>query len=418
MERRESKVPAPRTGRIENLDSLRGLAALVVVANHNLLMVPEFGNLSHLPPPSDFSWFHTILRNSPLRALYDGSAAVVLFFVLSGLALSLPYSAGKREAYVAFVVRRFCRIYLPYAVALLLAVILSTGLSSLRPPGLSEWFQDRNWSEPLNWTTLADYALMLGNHTALDAPIWSLDYEMRVSLFFPFLLPLAFCRRYWGPMIVGGAMLLATFPEFAVSARSPAVQAVCWTMRYGAAFMLGVGVAQAVPDLQRRPRGMLPVFLVGLGLALICLSRSQYVEALAAGLLLIAALLPGAFADFLALPVIRFFGRISYSLYLTHLLILLTSVYLFETRMPLLIVLAIGVGVAIPFGWLFHLWIEEPSRRLGSRWAAVFTRQERGGRAGSLLGLCQLRPVANAATCEPKAEGASTTSARQPVIRQ
>lgn len=77
----EATLQARSTGRrIYQLDALRGLAAVVVVAHHTRLV--EHG----LIPP----WY--------LAPLFAGPEAVSLFFVLSGFVLSLPLPARAFSA--------------------------------------------------------------------------------------------------------------------------------------------------------------------------------------------------------------------------------------------------------------------------------------------------------------------------------
>lgn len=79
----------PQTGRLPALDGLRGVAALVVVAFHVLLLSPSFADRAEAGPglrPADPSWW---LTHAPLYLLWAGQQAVFLFFVLSGFVLTL-----------------------------------------------------------------------------------------------------------------------------------------------------------------------------------------------------------------------------------------------------------------------------------------------------------------------------------------
>ena len=81
------------------LDALRGIAALMVVINHFVLVGPL--------------WWVT---KSPLRVLALGHEAVILFFVISGFVLTLQLTSDRRVTYRDYVVKRICRIYLPYQI--------------------------------------------------------------------------------------------------------------------------------------------------------------------------------------------------------------------------------------------------------------------------------------------------------------
>ena len=72
-------MPIAPSHRFRSLDAFRGLAALIVVVHHVMLSVPE-----GLRGPLGF-------MESPLGM--GGRFAVMLFFVLSGFVLSLPYFA-------------------------------------------------------------------------------------------------------------------------------------------------------------------------------------------------------------------------------------------------------------------------------------------------------------------------------------
>ena len=77
----------PREGeRLTYLDSIRGLAALSVLCSH-------YCGAYDLPPIVS-QW----VSNFPLSMCRDGFAGVSIFFVLSGLVLSLKYlRKGKNE---------------------------------------------------------------------------------------------------------------------------------------------------------------------------------------------------------------------------------------------------------------------------------------------------------------------------------
>src|SRR5215471_18879899 len=70
----------------------------------------------------------------------NGPAAVMLFFLLSGFVLSLPVWRGKPQRYSVFIVRRICRIYLPYLFGLALSILGASIFASHKVPGASHWF--------------------------------------------------------------------------------------------------------------------------------------------------------------------------------------------------------------------------------------------------------------------------------------
>ena len=68
-------------------------------------------------------------------------------------------------------------------------------------------------------------------------------------------------------------------------------------------------------------------------------------------------------------PVPLWLGRVSYSLYLTHVIVLVTVVRLLPASLPLEARLAGGVAMSLAFAGLFWRLVEDPSGRFG-RWVA------------------------------------------------
>ncbi len=95
-------------------DALRGMAALSVLLSHFIGMMPVL--------PVWLKW----LSGTPGHIIWDGAAAVNLFFVLSGFCVALPYMRQENPrpiAYISFLLRRFFRLYPAYAVALFLCIL-------------------------------------------------------------------------------------------------------------------------------------------------------------------------------------------------------------------------------------------------------------------------------------------------------
>src|ERR1700738_3699896 len=106
--------------RIDILDSLRGLAALSVVFHHCLLVFPIFLAAFYHNPNLNNNLV-LILTYSPIHILWAGHEAVILFFVLSGFVLSLPFLNNNTISYHKYIVKRFCRIYIPYIIVLFIS---------------------------------------------------------------------------------------------------------------------------------------------------------------------------------------------------------------------------------------------------------------------------------------------------------
>ena len=165
--------PATDSRRFYELDSLRGVAALTVVFYHfSQICSPRIVHL---------------LLHTPLRLLVAGHQAVILFFLLSGFVLTLPFQKTNRFDYSPFLVKRVCRIYLPYLGALALAIFCDLYLS--RGGKYENYWLNLTWGKPVTSRLIVQHILFLGNYdwAQFNTAFWSLVYEMRISLVFPFI---------------------------------------------------------------------------------------------------------------------------------------------------------------------------------------------------------------------------------------
>ena len=143
--------------RLTELDALRGLAALAVFWSH------AFGMLASTPP------LLKAIQYTPLRVLYDGTVAVLLFFVLSGFVLNLKYvdPENRKGRWAAvFVIRRIFRIYPACLASLCLASVLRMyAFDPALTTNFSSWFQ-KVWETPVDWSNM----LYSGNSRSSRGP--------------------------------------------------------------------------------------------------------------------------------------------------------------------------------------------------------------------------------------------------------
>ena len=93
------------------------------------------------------------------------------------------------DSYRSFLVKRICRIYIPYIVAILIAILCQTTMSEYGISHLSEWF-NRSWTIESSLSLIVQHILLVGkyNTDAYNGVIWSLVHEMRISIIFPLVL--------------------------------------------------------------------------------------------------------------------------------------------------------------------------------------------------------------------------------------
>ena len=373
--------------RFRSLDALRGLAALVVVVHHVMLSLPDGirGQLGFIEVASGMG----------------GRFAVMLFFVLSGFVLALPYFAGTSLPYGRYIVRRFCRLYLPFAFAVLIAALLCWLLGGPVLPIASSWLNGP-WSRPLTAGVVMSHLLMEGigqpQSIDLDGPIWSLIIEMRVSLIFPLLV--LYIRRF-GLAGVAVALVVAFVcakSQAALGDNSPFVgESLAGTLlltgRYIVMFLLGVMLAARLDRIREtflRGSPKLHAMIFSVMVCVVCVWMVlAYTKAVQAHLgyvdvfwgvftlyLIVACVAFPKVAAMLSGRVCLWLGDISYSLYLIHLPVLMSMLYLLYGHVSLIWIIALSFPAMLIAGHFMHYLIERPSMKLGRK----LTRRGSDGR--------------------------------------
>jgi len=378
--------------RLVVLDCIRGIAALVVVVHHCLLTQPAFSDFffsNWRTEPS--SAVEQIMFHTPLRIVWDGYEAVTLFYVLSGLVLALPWIEGRPPSYFSYSIKRICRIYLPYCAAVGIAAILNTVLNPYSTvPGLSAWVNTMTWTHPAYPHVLLDHALMIGHYNSVNGVIHSLIWEMRVSLLFPLLIVPIARWRMWGAFGVAVALTaLIGGIQIAYGGGAPALNLVQpgsvagkvgrfalelqWTAYYGYFFVLGSVIANYLGVLRRLGRIAWVLLVAGLltiqGHWSHLHAAQEVMVAIGSALIIMAALPQGPIHAALSHRWLRWVGRISYSLYLVHVPLLLTAVILLHGLVPMAAILFAVPFASLLVAWGFHEWVTEPCARLGKRLA-------------------------------------------------
>ncbi len=377
-------------GRYPELDALRGIAALVVVAFHCWMTVPwpvhhlaqslRLGLASAADP---MLWF----KLSPLRIITAGPASVGLFFTLSGFVLSLPWARGRPEPYAQFLVKRVCRLYLPFAAAIGFAVVAAAVSDTTPIASLSAWF-NASWTEPLSWPLLGSHLAMKGTQAAmsLDNVMWSLVHEARISLVFPLLVlaTMAVPIRMLGISGIIFALLSLPLPlgwittELAGPGELWGVATVLDTLRYGIYFVTGILLALHLNPVLRTVRSLPSSARLGCWVLAIVLllsptgSYSNAPWALGAALVIALTMSSPRARELLTVGALRWLGRVSYSLYLVHVPILLAIVHLGYGKIGLGWLLAVSFVAALLAAELFNRGIERPSQGLGRLIAARY----------------------------------------------
>lgn len=366
-EAQNSEVSPPR---IEALDSIRGLAALVVLLGH-CMGIAEW--------PFSLSWTALPLVNT----FFDARSAVTMFFVLSGFVLSLPYfnSAGESRVpapVTLFYLRRGIRIWIPWLGAFLLSLACQKWL--FRPyttfPPKSEWL-GWFWHNPPTLPLFLKQCVFLEHAISkqLLPQDWSLGVELKGSALIPVFLLLS--RRGTAWLLTASSFLLIFLP----------------TGEYYLSFALGLLAARFYQKEPNDLRGLafskkigclvLGVLLYEARLACtysgstsVILEKAVWsLASVGCVLTILVSTQSRRIGNFLAWRPIIFLGRISYSLYLIQFIVLLclspalilacNHLGIQHPAMVFILTFGLSVVFAIGLARIFYEIVESPAIRLG-----------------------------------------------------
>ncbi len=357
----ELQSQAPQgSGQITELQSLRGIAAVTVMIGHCLI---SYGPSSLL---------------MGLSGLFNGRAAVVVFFVLSGYVLTRSLQKGRldRDAILRFYVRRGFRLYPAIWVASAFGLAYLFALHWQIPP-------DRagpvilHAFRPDRFDALHIVASFAGMTTFIIPQLWTIVIEIVASIAMPAIAFVVLYRRQWFACTLGLALLVSfTLPN-----------TYYHVTLYLVDFIVGAGLA--IPGLATRLFRNAPARLsVGIGLVMLASTRTLPLEywSPAANLLelIVATLIIGVLTGaneklhLFRAHFLGFLGDISYGIYLLHFAVLCTVVKAFtllewalgvsvDIYALAVLVTCVTSAVTILLAWLSYVYVEVPGIELGRR---------------------------------------------------
>lgn len=305
--------------RVEYLDGVRGWASMMVLLSHLVM-----GFLVIDIPELDSAAF---------KFITDGHLAVLIFFVISGFALSTSlFEKNYIKLRLAFF-SRYLRLMVPIlASSLITYTFIKLGLTKNIAVANAEsasmdWLGSFYRFDPsilgLLKFSLFDVFFKFDIHNAYNATLWTMPIELFGSFFiYAFLF---FSYRYnkmaWGGLIVLVIPLLITHP-------------------FWACFSLGCMLAKLrklVPKINcLSETACIVIFILVAVVSTFFRPKNDSLTALMAVVLMVAISYSGLLRTFFSNRVSRFLGKISFPLYLLQISIICSvssSIYLYLPKL-------------------------------------------------------------------------------------
>lgn len=351
------------SNRIKELDSIRGLAALTVVFGHFCLMLPSFPNS---------------IKFSPLRFLWAGGEAVIVFYVLSGFVLSMALYHSKTN-YWGYLIKRFVRIYIPYYFWIIVTFVLFILFSSYEVVELRDWFYDR-WQGSITKLDILNHFVLLNNFFTenYNPVIWSLAQEIRISIVFP-LLFLLFYKLNWKKTILlalSFSLISVVLNMLHIGKAEGFYNGYADTLHFISMFIVGMLLFKYQEKLSYSYRNMKKFkkgFLIALGVILYLYSiliygfsrndttflLKDWGVVMGVSIFIIMAMSNLKVKAFLNKSVFVYLGEISYSIYLCHFPIMMVLFKLLYTKIPIFFLLTLCIAMTLLFSIVSYHLIEK-----------------------------------------------------------
>jgi peptidoglycan/LPS O-acetylase OafA/YrhL len=349
---------------------LRGLAAFGVVLYH--VREDLWVGWNALRGSSSASAFDKAVAWLSIPTPFLGSG-VILFFLLSGFCISLPYvgNNARKLNLEEYAIRRFFRIYPPYLIAIIVTLIIEFILLKLYALPVAPY------------TSYLANVFMVQNYTTgaltSNGALWTLPVELELYIAFPVVF---YLLKNWGNkilIIITGIVSLIALSLF--------ISGQFWLgsdfAMYWVVWCAGVLLAKAYANgTLSKPSGWLLITAVAaIGIAVVLQVRgvpSPYLELLF-GYFYLMLLWLGITTEYRwnkhipagVVKAMNVLGTCSFSLYLIHKpffrLIGIVWTNYFGGK-PVNFLIPVGFSILMVFiAWGFYLLIEAPTHALAKK---------------------------------------------------
>lgn len=364
------------------LEGLRGVAALVVVFHHLVLMF--YPALNFGEETNSISKF---FATTPLNIFYNGDFAVCLFFVLSGYVLSYKYILSNNpQVLVGYAIKRYFRL-LPLIAASIIFSVIFIRLNLIQTTELNTITKSGNWLLELfkcdtSFAAIVKnlfYGVLFLGENQYNPVVWSMNLEFIGSLLlFVFLLVGHKLKPKW--ILFSITFIIAFYLGY----------------YYYIAFLLGYALCYLNQNKKLHINSV-PAKIILLAFSIMCCSFPaawQYWDSsiysvmnvkvidlytfyhvLGSGILLLLVIQHQSSINFLSSKPVMFLGKISFPMYLFHLVLLvLITNPLFRILFPSLgyhfafiVSVCITLPIIVGVSYLANQFIDKPALQFANK---------------------------------------------------
>ena len=385
-----NNIVAIRNNRIHVFDSIIGLASLQVLIHHCLLLYIPISNFVLNNIAYKENYFLDTIILSPLHITWAGHEAVILFFVLSGFVLSIHFMSDSKIIYKQFFIKRLFRIYGPFVIILCVGIIFNHMFNTYpRKMGLSTWFNSI-WSTNIDYRKLVELFFLFSNkyHNVVTS-LWTIPIEIKISFIFPFLVMLMKSKgiEAWLILFFGNIIFYMIGKRLGFQSN--------WndfSLFYYLTFFLAGGILSKFNKELMKTINKLnnKVFFILFFVAIYCYTYEWNTHYLPLWLKKITALFPTDYAvcaasliflllsqsrkafNFFSKSYMLFLGKISFSIYLVHPIVIGILGHYFFPILSVFIIIPLCIILSIMIAIPFYYIIEKPFSDLGKKLSMKF----------------------------------------------
>ncbi len=366
----------------KSADGLRGVAAFNVAIHH--FVAAFLPMMLHNNYPSVFtenkqpSTVFELLTSPFFTLIYNGHFAVLIFFVLSGYVLSLPYYMENNKAKHTLSKRllgRYLRLNIPIAAAIFLSFLFYKSgfyfnIQAAEISGSKNWLQNfyPQGISPLTTIKEALYNSILFGKELLVPPLWSLHIEFVGSVYVLLLYILKPKNSTLTPMLIVFILIYANNQQdsiyyFAIFFGS-LLSKIEKSIKFRVVFLI-LGIYFGGFQFESIMYDFLPSLnFMGVDLW----EKKNFYNCIGA-VLITTAVIQGFGSVFFESRVTQFLGRISFSIYLLHFIVLCSFSSFFYIHLPKnsLFITAnfiIYIFICFLFSIIFERFIDKSSIRI------------------------------------------------------